>query len=31
MPPMLQIPVAVLIHAFWVLILTTLAGKKSGD
>lgn len=26
MPPMLQIPVAVLIHAFWVLILTTLAG-----
>ncbi|MFM8364404.1 MAG: hypothetical protein ACKOAS_04560 [Verrucomicrobiota bacterium] len=30
MPPQLQIPVAVLIHAFWVLILTTLTRQRSG-
>jgi hypothetical protein len=31
MPSQLQIPVAVLIHAFWVLILTTLTRKPSGQ
>ncbi len=31
MPPQLQIPVAVLIHAFWVLILTTLTRRRSSD
>jgi hypothetical protein len=29
MPPQLQIPVAVLIHAFWVLILTTLTRRRA--
>lgn len=30
MPSQLQIPVAVLIHAFWVLILTTLTARRGG-